>query len=102
MEAQRSRRVLLTEQRDEMQRKLRELGALSAAMQKKFDNKPQSALQKLLNETKKSLKDFGAVNKKALDQYVQFKEQQVRPLPSPSGPPSPLLGAAGSAEEGAG
>lgn len=69
-------RALLLQRREESQRHLRELGALPAQSQKMFEKKNAKQLMKLLQETKKRLKTFGNVNKKAIDQWTYFRDQR--------------------------
>jgi len=57
-------------------KKIREVGSLPSKSQKDYQNKSLLQLTKLLHKTKKNLRAFSHVNKKALDQYVHFKEQR--------------------------
>ncbi|KAH3679475.1 hypothetical protein WICMUC_000965 [Wickerhamomyces mucosus] len=72
-----SRRSLLSKSRDDIQRKIRELGALpEQAFDNDFENKSSDQLLKKLNKVTKSLEKFSHVNRKALEQYLNFTKQR--------------------------
>jgi len=75
MEKLLNNRGLLISKREEIQRKIRDIGSLPAKSQKNFKT-PNSELVIKLHQTKQKLKDYSDVNKKALDQYVHFQEQR--------------------------
>ncbi|KAH3675796.1 hypothetical protein WICPIJ_009249 [Wickerhamomyces pijperi] len=73
-----SRRALLTQRRDDFQRKIRELGALpeEAFSDKVLSSKTSDELLRKLTKITKSLDKFSHVNRKALEQYLNFTKQR--------------------------
>eukprot|EP01126_Amoeba_proteus_P045540 TRINITY_DN5103_c0_g1_i12.p1 TRINITY_DN5103_c0_g1~~TRINITY_DN5103_c0_g1_i12.p1 ORF type:complete len:879 (-),score=294.76 TRINITY_DN5103_c0_g1_i12:265-2832(-) len=69
-------RSVLTQKKEECQRKLRDIGSLPSKSQKGYQDKEVPQLLSLLHKTKQDLRAYSQVNKKALDQYVFFKEQR--------------------------
>lgn len=69
------RNILLARQEDYM-RKIRDLGSLPSDAFETYKRKSVKELQKTLHKCNEQLKQFSHVNKKALDQYVNFTEQR--------------------------
>jgi structural maintenance of chromosome 3 (chondroitin sulfate proteoglycan 6) len=69
-------RSLLLQKKEECMRKIREIGSLPSEAYEKFQGEDLENMVKKLKEVKAKLKGFTHVNKKALDQYVNFTEQQ--------------------------
>eukprot|EP00911_Craspedida_sp_UC1_P000791 UC1_evm2s604 len=69
------RRILLQKQEETM-RRIRDLGSLPADATDKYKDKTEAQLYKKLKSVKGKLKKYSHVNKKALDQYVNFSEQR--------------------------
>jgi len=69
-------RSLLLQKKDNIQNKLRDVGSLPTKTQTMYQDQPIDALLVQLQKTKQTLRTFKNVNKKALDQYVHFKEQR--------------------------
>lgn len=61
---------------DEYSKKIRELGPLSSDAFETYKRKNIKELYKLLHKCNEQLQQFSHVNKKALDQYVNFTEQR--------------------------
>ncbi|XP_019197795.1 PREDICTED: structural maintenance of chromosomes protein 3 [Ipomoea nil] len=61
---------------DEYSKKIRELGPLSSDAFETYKRKSVKELYKLLHKCSEQLQQFSHVNKKALDQYVNFTEQR--------------------------
>ena len=76
MEQLMARRNMLMQKRDELQRKIRDLGSLPSDAFEKYRGKRSKELHGLLQRCNNELKEYGHVNKKALDQYVNFTEQR--------------------------
>ncbi|GLU19081.1 hypothetical protein SLE2022_353480 [Rubroshorea leprosula] len=70
-----SRSNLLAKQ-EEYSKKIRELGPLSSDAFDTYKRKSIKELQKMLHRCNEQLQQFSHVNKKALDQYVNFTEQR--------------------------
>nr|CAD1823923.1 unnamed protein product [Ananas comosus var. bracteatus] len=70
-----SRSMHITKQ-EECMKKIRDLGSLPSDAFETYKRKSKKQLQKLLYECNEQLKQFSHVNKKALDQYVNFTEQR--------------------------
>eukprot|EP01125_Pyxidicula_operculata_P020338 TRINITY_DN7501_c0_g1_i1.p1 TRINITY_DN7501_c0_g1~~TRINITY_DN7501_c0_g1_i1.p1 ORF type:complete len:658 (-),score=179.46 TRINITY_DN7501_c0_g1_i1:792-2645(-) len=73
-----NQRSLLQQKRDDIQKKLRDIGSLPSKSQKEFEDRSVQELLVILQKTKQTLKNFNNVNKKALDQYVHFKERREK------------------------
>lgn len=58
------------------QRLIRDLGAIPSKEQAEYQNMKVTQLNRLLKDVQEDLKQFSAVNRKALDQYVSFSEQR--------------------------
>jgi len=72
-----SKRGVYVSKRDDNVRKIRDLGSLPAeAYKDKYKKLNMGQAMKKLNNLGKQLKEFTHVNKKAIDQYVQFTEQR--------------------------
>lgn len=71
-----NKRNLLLQKREDLMKKIRDLGSLPSDAFEKYQNKHLKDLQKMKNKTIEQLKKFSHVNKKALDQYVNFTEQR--------------------------
>lgn len=71
-----SKRSLLSSRREETQRKIRELGALPEEAFSEFEDITSSQLLHKLNKVTKRLEKFTHVNKKALEQYLNFTKQR--------------------------
>ncbi|EOA26480.1 hypothetical protein CARUB_v10022528mg [Capsella rubella] len=69
------RNTLLAKQ-DEYTKKIRGLGPLSSDAFDTYKRKNVKELQKMLHRCSEQLQQFSHVNKKALDQYVNFTEQR--------------------------
>ncbi|CAN8247051.1 unnamed protein product [Cochlearia groenlandica] len=69
------RNTLLTKQ-EEYTKKIRGLGPLSSDAFDTYKRKNVKELQKMLHRCSEQLQQFSHVNKKALDQYVNFTEQR--------------------------
>jgi structural maintenance of chromosome 3 (chondroitin sulfate proteoglycan 6) len=69
------RNTLLAKQ-DEYTKKIRGLGPLSSDAFDTYKRKNIKELQKMLHRCSEQLQQFSHVNKKALDQYVNFTEQR--------------------------
>ena len=63
-------------QKDECMRKIRELGSLPSDAFEKYQNLNSKQLFKKLEQCNQELKKYSHVNKKALDQFVNFTEQK--------------------------
>lgn len=71
-----SKRSLLSSRREETQRKIRELGALPEEAFSEYEDISSSQLLQKLNKVTKRLEKFSHVNKKALEQYLNFTKQR--------------------------
>ncbi|CAK9176576.1 unnamed protein product [Ilex paraguariensis] len=69
------RNMLLTKQ-EEYSKKIRELGPLSSDAFETYKRRSIKELYKMLHKCNEQLQQFSHVNKKALDQYVNFTEQR--------------------------
>ena len=63
-------------QKEECMRKIRELGSLPSDAFEKYQNLNSKQLFKKLDQCNHELKKYSHVNKKALDQFVNFTEQK--------------------------
>uniref|UniRef100_A0A0D3F0B5 SMC hinge domain-containing protein n=1 Tax=Oryza barthii TaxID=65489 RepID=A0A0D3F0B5_9ORYZ len=70
-----SRSMHLAKQ-EECMKKIRDLGSLPADAFETYKRKNKKQLQKMLYDCNEQLQQFSHVNKKALDQYVNFTEQR--------------------------
>ncbi|KAJ8767728.1 hypothetical protein K2173_020668 [Erythroxylum novogranatense] len=71
-----SKRNILLAKQEEFSNKIRELGPLSSDAFETYKRKNIKELHKLLHKCNEQLQQFSHVNKKALDQYVNFMEQR--------------------------
>ncbi|GLJ18306.1 hypothetical protein SUGI_0323950 [Cryptomeria japonica] len=71
-----NKRNLLQGKREEFMKKIRDLGSLPSDAFEKNKRKNLKELHKMLHKCNENLKKFSHVNKKALDQYVNFTEQR--------------------------
>ncbi len=72
-----NKREVLYQRREESMRKIQELGSLPTAELEHFTSLRGKALMKKLHETSEKLKGYSHVNKKAMEQYVNFNEQRA-------------------------
>lgn len=70
-----SQKSIETEKKSEAEKKIRELGSLPADFDK-YRGQAMSALMKRLKRVNQSLQKYSHVNKKALDQFINFTEQR--------------------------
>lgn len=80
MEKTANKKSLLVKKKDECMRKIRELGSLPAEAFQKYSKVNLKALWKKLHDCNEELKKYSHVNKKALDQFVNFSEQKEKLL----------------------
>ncbi|KAL9238676.1 hypothetical protein vseg_013066 [Gypsophila vaccaria] len=71
-----SNKNMLLARQEEYSKKIRELGALSSDAFETYRRKSIKDLHKMLHKCNDQLQQFSHVNKKALDQYVNFTEQR--------------------------
>ncbi|KAL1558286.1 Structural maintenance of chromosomes protein 3 [Salvia divinorum] len=71
-----SKKNIYVAKQEEYSKKIRELGPLSSDAFETYKRKSIKELYKLLHKCNEQLKQFSHVNKKALDQYVNFTEQR--------------------------
>uniref|UniRef100_A0A5B7B119 Structural maintenance of chromosomes protein n=1 Tax=Davidia involucrata TaxID=16924 RepID=A0A5B7B119_DAVIN len=71
-----SKRNILLAKQEEYSKKIRELGPLSSDAFETHKRKSVKELYKMLHKCNEQLQQFSHVNKKALDQYVNFTEQR--------------------------
>jgi len=71
-----SKRSLLSRRREETQRKIRELGALPEEAFSEYEDISSGQLLQKLNKVTTRLEKFSHVNKKALEQYLNFTKQR--------------------------
>lgn len=71
-----NKRNLLQVKREDLMKKIRDLGSLPSDAFEKYQKKSLKELHKMLHNCNEQLKKFSHVNKKALDQYVNFTEQR--------------------------
>ncbi|KAL5830704.1 hypothetical protein ACOSQ4_016058 [Xanthoceras sorbifolium] len=71
-----SKRNILLAKQEEYSKKIRELGPLSSDAFDTYKRKNIKELNKMLHRCNEQLQQFSHVNKKALDQYVNFTEQR--------------------------
>ncbi|KAF3439505.1 hypothetical protein FNV43_RR17783 [Rhamnella rubrinervis] len=71
-----SKRNMFLAKQEEFSKKIRELGPLSSDAFETYKRRNVKELQKMLHRCNEQLLQFSHVNKKALDQYVNFTEQR--------------------------
>jgi structural maintenance of chromosome 3 (chondroitin sulfate proteoglycan 6) len=71
-----NKRALLLQRREDSMRKIQSLGSLPSTEMANVAHLGGKELMKKLHQTNEKLKDYSHVNKKALDQYVNFSEQR--------------------------
>ncbi len=71
-----NKREVLYQRREDSMRKIQELGSLPTAELERFSSLRGKVLMKKLHETSEKLKSYSHVNKKAMEQYVNFNEQR--------------------------
>ncbi|OMO91069.1 RecF/RecN/SMC [Corchorus capsularis] len=71
-----SKRSNLLAKQEEYSKKIRELGPLSSDAFETYKRKHVKELLKMLHKCNEQLQKFSHVNKKALDQYINFTEQR--------------------------
>ncbi|PON85980.1 hypothetical protein TorRG33x02_181850, partial [Trema orientale] len=71
-----SKRNVFLAKQEEFSRKIRELGPLSSDAFETYKRRNIKELNKMLHSCVEQLQQFSHVNKKALDQYVNFTEQR--------------------------
>uniref|UniRef100_A0A2P2MI83 Structural maintenance of chromosomes protein n=2 Tax=Rhizophora mucronata TaxID=61149 RepID=A0A2P2MI83_RHIMU len=71
-----SKRNVVLAKQEEFSTKIRELGPLSSDAFETYKRKNVKELHKVLHRCNEQLQQFSHVNKKALDQYVNFTEQR--------------------------
>lgn len=72
------KRSLLMKKKEDCTKKIRELGSLPADAFDKHQKTPIKTLWKKLHQCNEELKKYSHVNKKALDQFVNFSEQKEK------------------------
>eukprot|EP00029_Vermamoeba_vermiformis_P008043 TRINITY_DN3656_c0_g1_i1.p1 TRINITY_DN3656_c0_g1~~TRINITY_DN3656_c0_g1_i1.p1 ORF type:complete len:1231 (-),score=557.87 TRINITY_DN3656_c0_g1_i1:31-3723(-) len=75
MERLLNKRSMLLQKREESLKKIRDIGSLPTEALEKFRELDLKDMHAQLRDTKNNLKKYSSVNKKALDQYVNFTEQ---------------------------
>eukprot|EP01134_Creolimax_fragrantissima_P007285 CFRG7285T1 len=70
------KRSVLVEQKEDITRKIHDLGSLPVNAFEKYKDHELPKLYKMLHKANEKLKKYNHVNKKALDQYVSFGEQR--------------------------
>jgi len=75
MEKLLNQRSLLLQKKEDSQRKIREIGSLPTEAIENFRDVELKQMLSILRDTRNQLKKYNSVNKKALDQYVNFTEQ---------------------------
>jgi len=71
-------RATVIAKRDDLLKRIREIGSLPSKESEEVSGYAHSKCQKELAETKERLTRFGNVNKKALDQYLSFSEEKEK------------------------
>ncbi|XP_042430532.1 structural maintenance of chromosomes protein 3 [Zingiber officinale] len=71
-----SKRNILVSKQEDFMKKIRDLGSLPSDAFDTYKKKNIKELQKLLHACNEQLKQLSHVNKKALDQYINFTEQR--------------------------
>lgn len=75
-----SKNSVLGKKIEECMRKIRELGTLPGDAETKYANLPLKQLYKKLQQCNQELQKYSHVNKKALDQYLDFSEKKEKLL----------------------
>jgi len=75
-----SKNALLAKKVDEYMRKIRELGTLPGDAESKYSSLHLKQLYKKLENCNRELQKYSHVNKKALDQYLDFSEKKEKLL----------------------
>lgn len=75
-----SKNALLVKKVEEYMRKIRELGTLPGEAETKYANLSLKQLYKKLEQCNRELQKYSHVNKKALDQYLDFSEKKEKLL----------------------
>ncbi|KAL3222361.1 hypothetical protein MRX96_028458 [Rhipicephalus microplus] len=78
LEKMTSRQSVLLKKKEECTRKIRELGSLPADAFEKYQNLSLKQLFKKLEQCNHELKKYSHVNKKALDQFINFSDQKEK------------------------
>ncbi|XP_070387462.1 structural maintenance of chromosomes protein 3 isoform X2 [Dermacentor albipictus] len=78
LEKMTSRQSVLLKKKEECMRKIRELGSLPADAFEKYQNLSLKQLFKKLEQCNHELKKYSHVNKKALDQFINFSDQKEK------------------------
>ncbi|CAB3978967.1 structural maintenance of chromosomes 3-like [Paramuricea clavata] len=73
-----NKKSVLVKKKEECMKKIRELGSLPVDAFEKYQSTNVKALWKKLQKCNEELKKFSHVNKKALDQFVNFSEQKEK------------------------
>ncbi|XP_078741693.1 LOW QUALITY PROTEIN: structural maintenance of chromosomes protein 3-like [Lampetra fluviatilis] len=73
-----NRQSMLLKKKDDYMKRIRELGSLPQDAFEKYQNLSLKQLFKKLEQCNQELKKYGHVNKKALDQFVNFSEQKEK------------------------
>ncbi|XP_064630415.1 structural maintenance of chromosomes protein 3-like [Lineus longissimus] len=80
LEKMTNKQSLLLKKKDECMRKIRELGSLPSDAFEKYQEHSLKQLFKKLEQCNQELKKYSHVNKKALDQFVNFSDQKEKLL----------------------
>lgn len=78
LEKMTNKQSLLLKKKDDCMRKIRELGSLPSDAFEKYQNLSSKQLFKKLEQCNAELKKYSHVNKKALDQFVNFSDQKEK------------------------
>ncbi|KAK3095501.1 hypothetical protein FSP39_015420 [Pinctada imbricata] len=78
LEKMTNKQSLLLKKKDECMKKIRELGSLPSDAFEKYQNLSLKQLFKKLENCNQELKKYSHVNKKALDQFVNFSDQKEK------------------------
>ncbi|KAI0216956.1 Structural maintenance of chromosomes protein 3 [Lamellibrachia satsuma] len=78
LEKMSNKQSLLVKKKDDCMRKIRELGSLPSDAFEKYQNLSSKQLFKKLEHCNQELKKYSHVNKKALDQFVNFSDQKEK------------------------
>lgn len=76
MEKLLNKRNLLLQKKEDCEKKIREIGSLPTSEVENYKDKNLRQLLEFLHSVNSELKKYSHVNKKALDQYIQFTEQR--------------------------
>ncbi|XP_043703030.1 structural maintenance of chromosomes protein 3 [Telopea speciosissima] len=71
-----SKRSMFLSKQEDCMKKIRDLGSLPSDAFEMYKRKSTKELNKMLSKCQEQLQQFSHVNKKALDQYVNFTEQR--------------------------